>query len=52
MIYSRRAGWDDLASYIEYKPDMVNLDYPDRFKTLVSYPSVHQHFQGMRLDAK
>lgn len=45
MIYSRRSEWDELASYIKYKPDMVNLDYPDRFKILASYPKVRRHFQ-------
>jgi len=47
MLYSRRAGWQELASYLKYKPDMVNLDYPDRFKIVASYPLVHQHFQAM-----
>ena len=48
MLYSRRPGWDEMASYLKYKPDMVNLDYPDRFKIVASYPLVHQHFQAMR----
>jgi len=47
MIYSRRSDWDELASYGNYKPDMANLDYPDRFKILASYPLVRQHFQAM-----
>jgi len=47
MIYSRRSGWDDLASYLEYKPNMLNLDHPDRYKILASYPLVHRHFQSM-----
>lgn len=47
MIYSTRTSWDELASYTEYKPDMVNLDHPDRFKILTSYPLVRQHFQTM-----
>ncbi|VAW21507.1 Glycerophosphoryl diester phosphodiesterase [hydrothermal vent metagenome] len=47
MLYSRRSDWDELASYQKYKPDMVNLDYPDRFKIIASYPLVHRHFQAM-----
>jgi len=47
MLFSRRSGWDELASYLKYKPDMVNLDYPDRFKIIVSYPLVRKHFQAM-----
>jgi len=47
MIYSRRSDWDELASYAELKPNMVNLDHPGRFKILVSYPQVRQHFQAM-----
>jgi len=47
MIYSRRSDWDELASYIKYQPDMVNLDYPHRFKIVASYPLVHKHFQAM-----
>ncbi len=47
MIYSRRSNWDDLGSYLETKPDMVNLDYPNRFKILASYPKVRRHFQAM-----
>jgi len=44
MIYSRRSRYDDLASYLALQPDMVNLDYPDRFKILADYPMVRQHF--------
>lgn len=47
MIYSRRSDWDELASYLKLKPDMVNLDFPDRFKILVSYPLVRKHFEAM-----
>jgi len=48
MIYSRRAEWGELASYLELGPDMVNLDHPDRFKTLASYPLVRQHFSSQQ----
>lgn len=51
MLYSRRSDWDELASYIKYRPDLVNLDYPDRFKILTSYPKVYQHFSKGRTDA-
>lgn len=44
MIYSRRSNWDDLAAYLKFAPDMVNLDYPDRFKILASYPQVRHYF--------
>ncbi len=47
MIYSRRSNWDELASYAQYKPDMVNLDFPDRFKIISSYPKVRSHFESM-----
>ncbi len=47
MIFSTRSGWDELSSYLQYKPDMVNLDYPDRFKILTSYPNVRRHFVAM-----
>jgi len=47
MIYSQRSDWDELASYHKYQPDMVNLDYPERFKILTSYPLVRRHFQAM-----
>lgn len=47
MIKSKRHGWDHLASCLRYKPDLINLDRPDRFKILVSYPQVHKHFQTM-----
>jgi glycerophosphoryl diester phosphodiesterase len=48
MIYSRKHKWDDLASYLKYKPDMVNLDRPDRFKIIASYPAVYGHFNAMQ----
>ncbi|MBL4873329.1 MAG: hypothetical protein JKY41_08025 [Rhodobacteraceae bacterium] len=47
MIFSKRYQWSELASYLKYKPDLLNLDYPDRFKILASYPRVHAHFQTM-----
>jgi len=45
MIYSTRSDWDELASYLALEPDLINLDYPDRFKILASYPKVRAHFQ-------
>ena len=50
MIYSRRSDWDDLDSYRKFRPDMINLDFPDRFKILESYPLVRQHFQKTQLN--
>ena len=47
MIFSLRQQWDELASYQKYQPDMVNLDRPDRYKILASYPLVRKHFQTM-----
>lgn len=47
MIYSVRSDWEELASYLEYKPDMVNLDYPEKFKIVASYPLVRRHFRAM-----
>jgi glycerophosphoryl diester phosphodiesterase len=47
MIYSRHSDWSELEGYLKYKPDLINLDYPDRMKILISYPLVHQHFQAM-----
>jgi glycerophosphoryl diester phosphodiesterase len=38
MIYSQTSDWGDLAGYLKYKPDLVNLDRPDRFKLLADYP--------------
>jgi len=37
MIYSQAHDWDTLASYLAFKPDLVNLDRPDRFKLLTDY---------------
>ncbi|MEO0384736.1 MAG: glycerophosphodiester phosphodiesterase family protein [Pseudomonadota bacterium] len=37
MIYSQTHDWDELSSYLKYKPDLVNLDRPDRFKLLADY---------------
>ncbi len=48
MIYSRHSDRDNLASYLKYKPDMLNLDHPERFKIITSYPLVQQHFILMR----
>jgi hypothetical protein len=45
MIFSKRHQWGELASYLKYKPDLLNLSYPDRFKILASYPRVYAHFQ-------
>ena len=45
MIFSKRHDWDNLADCLAHKPNMVNLDRPDRFKLLASYPDVHNHFQ-------
>ncbi|MGR3291963.1 MAG: glycerophosphodiester phosphodiesterase family protein [Paracoccaceae bacterium] len=45
MIFSTTSDWGDLGTYLKYSPDMVNLDYPDRFKILASYPEVRHHFE-------
>ena len=37
MIYSQSHDWDELAGYIARKPDLLNLDRPDRFKLLADY---------------
>ncbi len=47
MIYSRQSDWDELASYLQFEPDMVNLDFPDRFKIVKAYPRVRSHFENM-----
>jgi len=52
MLYSRRWGWDDLATYLTLEPDMINLDRPDRFKILVSYPKVRRHFLEGTVNAR
>jgi glycerophosphoryl diester phosphodiesterase len=48
MIYSRRPGQGELASYLEYKPDMLNLDHPEQYKILSTYPLVLQHFNSIQ----
>ncbi len=48
MIYSRTQNWGELSSYLKFEPDMVNLDRPDRFKILSSYPGVHRHLKATR----
>jgi glycerophosphoryl diester phosphodiesterase len=48
MIYSQNHSWEALDSYLKYKPDMVNLDRPDRFKLIASYPRVCDHLHAMR----
>ncbi len=47
MIYSRHSDWEVLEGYLKYKPDLINLDFPDRMKILVSYPLVREHFKAM-----
>ena len=48
MIHSTSSDWDDLGTYLKCKPDLVNLDYPNRFKILASYPRVRRHFEAMQ----
>ena len=48
MIYSVLPGWEDLESCLQYAPDLVNLDYPDRFKIVAGYPAVRRHFRAMQ----
>ena len=48
MIYSQTQNWGELSSYLKFSPDMVNLDRPDRFKILTSYPGVRRHFEAMQ----
>ena len=48
MIYSQTPNWGELSSYLKFSPDMVNLDRPDRFKILTSYPGVRRHFEAMQ----
>ena len=45
MIYSQTQNWGELSSYLKFAPDLVNLDRPDRFKILASYPGVHRHLK-------
>jgi glycerophosphoryl diester phosphodiesterase len=37
MIYSQSEDWEVLASYRDYRPSLVNLDRPDRFKLISDY---------------
>lgn len=48
MIFSVRPGWEDLETCLQYAPDLVNLDYADRFKIVAAYPAVRKHFRAMR----
>lgn len=48
MIYSQTDDWKELKSYLDLRPDMVNLDQPDRFKIVAAYPRVHRHFETMQ----
>lgn|GEM_PF-222606 len=48
MIYSQSDDWDALGSYLALEPDLINLDRPDRFKILASYPAVRNHFKTMQ----
>ena len=48
MIYSKTQDWAELSSYLDLRPDMVNLDRPDRFKILACYPGVRRHFQAVQ----
>ena len=48
MIYSQTQDWEKLTSYLDLRPDMVNLDRPDRFKILACYPGVRRHFQAVQ----
>ena len=48
MIYSVLPDWDKLESCLQYAPDLVNLDYPDRFKIVAGYPAVLRHFRAMQ----
>ena len=48
MIYSVLPNWNILESCLQYAPDMVNLDYPDRFKIVAAYPAVRRHFRAMQ----
>ena len=48
MIYNRTQDWTELSSTLKLMPDRVNLDRPDRFKILASYPRVRHHFEVMQ----
>lgn len=47
MIYSQTHETEELANYLKYQPDIINLDRPDQFKIIASYPAVHRHFAAM-----
>ena len=40
MIYSMTHDWDELRQILERDPDLANLDRPDIFKILASYPDL------------
>ena len=40
MIYSMTHDWDKLRQILERAPDLANLDRPDIFKILASYPEL------------
>ena len=40
MVFSTTGEWDDLQRILACKPDLANLDRPDRFKILASYPEL------------
>ena len=44
MIYSQSHELSDLKKYLDYKPDLMNLDAPGKFKILADYPDVQAHF--------
>jgi glycerophosphoryl diester phosphodiesterase len=48
MIFSRQHSWSELETCLNFRPDLVNLDRPDRYKILTSYPRVRQHFQASK----
>jgi glycerophosphoryl diester phosphodiesterase len=48
MIYSQTQDLVALSYYLDLRPDMVNLDRPDRFKILACYPGVRRHFQAVQ----
>ena len=47
MVYDQSSEWEKLSVYLDKKPDLLNLDWPDRFKILSSYPNVYRHFLSM-----
>ena len=50
MLFSKQHQWDDLETCLSFRPDLANLDRPDRYKILTSYPRVRQHFQASNQD--